>query len=50
MKKLWFTIQEKDIKDEPFGIRGGGGLRVFGKIVCFPTEGKKIKCLQRSEK
>ena len=36
------------IRDGPIDIRGGGGWDFFEKIVCFPTEAKKIKCLQRS--
>ena len=43
MKKLWFTIQEKDIKDEPFGIRGGGGAESFWKNSLFPYRREKNK-------
>ena len=37
-----------DIRDGPFDIRGGGLGFFLKKIVCFPTDAKKIKCLQPS--
>ena len=35
-------------RDGPFDIQGGGAGIFLKKIVCFPLEAKKIKCLQRS--
>ena len=35
-------------RDGPFDIQGWGAGIFLKKIVCFHTEAKKIKCLQRS--